>query len=113
MTYETRPDQDDGFGQVIPLCREYSLSRVNTTIQSLRSNSGGTIIGPVIEFQIVTILDQYGSEILIPSPNDSTRTSYVLKSGGKSRFVDEVHTPNTELRSSAELLSELQKAEGG
>ena len=33
-------------------------------------------------------------------------------SRGKSRFVDEVYIPNAELRSSAELLSELQKAGG-
>ena len=58
------------------------------------------------------IIDQYGLEIAIPSPNDTKRTSYVLTSRGKSRFVDEVHIPNAELRSIAELLSELQKAEG-
>ena len=34
-------------------------------------------------------------------------------SRGKSRFVDEIHLPNVELRSCAELLSELQKSEGG
>ena len=37
-------------------------------------------------------------DIAIPSPNDSTRTSYVMISRGKSRFVDEVHIPNAELR---------------
>ena len=36
-----------------------------------------------------------------------------LISRGKSRFVDAVHVPNAELRSSAELLTELQKSEGG
>ena len=25
MSYKTRPDEDDGFGQIIPLCREYTL----------------------------------------------------------------------------------------
>ena len=39
MSYKTRPDEDDGFGQITPLCREYTLSRVNPTIQSLCSNS--------------------------------------------------------------------------
>ena len=33
-------------------------------------------------------------------------------SSGKSRFKDEVDIPSAELRSSTELLSELQKAEG-
>ena len=34
-------------------------------------------------------------------------------SRGKSWFVDEIHIPSAELRSSAELLSELQKSEEG
>ena len=59
------------------------------------------------------ILDQYGLEIAIPSPNDRERTSNVMISRGKSRFVDAIHIPNAELRTRAELLSELQKSEGG
>ena len=39
--------------------------------------------------------------------------SDVLISRGKSRFVDEVHILDAELRSSAELLTELQKSGGG
>ena len=71
------------------------------------------MIGPVIEVQIVEILDQCGLEIAIPSPNDRERTSYVMISKGKGLFVDEVHFPNAELGSSAELLNKLQKAKGG
>ena len=66
---------------------------------------GGAIIG-VIEVQIVKILDQYGLEIAIPSPNGSQRTFYAMISRGRSRFVDEVHIPNPELRSNAELQKE-------
>ena len=112
MSYNIRPDEDDGLGQIIPLCREYTLSTVNSRSRVFPAIPGGTIFGPVIEVQILKIIDQYGLEIAIPSRNDSTRTSYVMISRGKSRFVDEVHIPNAELRSSAELLSELQKAEG-
>ena len=61
----------------------------------------------------MNILDQYGLEIAIPFPNDAQQTSYVMIFRGRSRFVDEVHVPNAELRSSSELLTELQKAEGG
>ena len=25
MSYKTRPDEDDGFGQILPLCREYNF----------------------------------------------------------------------------------------
>ena len=63
------------------------------TILSLCSNSCGTIIGPVIEVQIVKFLDQYGLEIAIPSPNERERTTNVMISRGKSRFVDEIHIP--------------------
>ena len=46
-----------------------------------------------------------------PSSNETKRTSYdLLISRGKSRFVDEVQILNSELRSSAGLLIELQKA---
>ena len=106
MSYKTRPDEDDGFGQIIPLCREHTLSRVNPQSRPSAAILGRTIIGPVIEVQIVKILDQYGHEIAIPSPNDTKRTSCGMISRRNSRCVDEFHIPNAELRSSAELLSE-------
>ena len=112
MNSKTRPDEDDGFGQIIPYCREYILSRAHPQSRIFAALPGGTIIGPVIEVQIVKIIDHCGFEIAVPSPNDRERTFYVMISRGKSRFVDEVHIPNAELRSSADLLIELQKAEG-
>ena len=39
MSYKTGPDEDDGFGQLNPLCRNYTFSRVNTPNQSFCSNS--------------------------------------------------------------------------
>ena len=66
-----------------------------------------------MKVQIVKVLDQYGQEFGIPSPHDSERTSYLMILIGKSRFVDESHVPKAELRSSAKLLSELRKSEGG
>ena len=113
MSYKTRLDEDDGFGQIIPLCREYTLSRVNPQSRAFAAIPGGRIIGPVNEVQIVKILDQCGPENAIPSPNDRERTSYFLISRGKSRLLGEVHIPNAELRSSAELLSEFQKSIAG
>ena len=66
MNYNTRPDEDDGFGQLIPLCREYTFSRVDPQSRAFAAIPGGTIIGPVIEVQIVKIIDQFGLEIAIP-----------------------------------------------
>ena len=99
MSYKTRPDEDDGFWQLIPL---YTLSRVNPQSRAFAAIPGGTLIGPIIEVQIA-----------IPSPNERDRTSCVALSRGKSRFVDEIHIPKAELRSSAALLSGFQKSEEG
>ena len=41
------------FGQIIPLCREYTLLRVNPQSKAFATIPGGTIIRPVIEIQIV------------------------------------------------------------
>ena len=103
MNYTTRPGEDDG--------RENMFSRVNTQSRAFAAIPGGKIIGPVIEVQIVKVLDQHGLEIANPSPKDTGRTSHFMISRGKSRFVDEVNIPNAEL-DSADLLTELQKADG-
>ena len=88
MNYKTRPDEDAGFGQIIPFCGEYTLSRVNP--ESLQQ---------FLEEQLLDLSLKFRSDVLI--------------SRGKSRFVDEVHILDAELRSSAELLTEPQKSGGG
>ena len=64
------------FGQIIPLCREYTLSRVHPTSRVFAAILGGTIVGPAIEVQLVKILDSHGLEIAIPSLTE--RASYVF-----------------------------------
>ena len=111
MKYKTKLDEDDGFGQIIPWCREYTLSRVDPQSRAYAAIPEGTIVGPVIEVHIVEVLDNFGLEIGIPSPNNPRRTSYVLISRWKSRFVDELHMPNARhTLTSAELLSEHENA---
>ena len=83
------------------------------TIQSVAAILGGTLIGPVIEDQSVKILTNVDLELQSHHPMIRNAHLMFLISRGKSRFVDEVHNPNAEIRSSADLLSELQKAEGG
>ena len=46
MNSKTRPDGDDGFGQIIPYCREYILSRAHPQSRIFAALPGGTIIGP-------------------------------------------------------------------
>ena len=58
MSYKTKPDEDDGFGQTVPLCREYTLSRVKPTIQSICSNYWrNKSLDQPIEVHIMKILD--------------------------------------------------------
>ena len=112
MMCETRPDEDDGCGQLVPFCRECTLSRPNPQSRVSAAIPGGNVIGPAIEVRIVKILDQYGLEIASPSPHNHEKTSHVMITRGTNRFVDEVDDHKVELRPSTELLSALQKSEG-
>ena len=81
----------------------HTFSRTHPQSMFFAAILGRTIIGPVIEVQIVKILDLYGLELAIPSLNDRERTSYVMLSRGKNRFVDEIHIPIAELRSKCKI----------
>ena len=48
---KTRPDEDDGCGQLVPLCLEYTLSRAHPQSRVFAAIPGGTLIGPVLEVQ--------------------------------------------------------------
>ena len=111
MRYKTKPDEDDGFGDPIPECREYTLPRANPQSGAYAAILGETIIGPVIEVHVVPVFGTHGLEIEIPSPNNPKRTSWVLICRGKSRFVDELHIPNVRhTLTIAELFSEHENA---
>ena len=73
--YQTRPDEDDVFGQFIPF-----FLRIHTPPQSrfFAAILGGSTIGPVIAVHIVKFHGKYGLEIATPYPNNPTRTSYVV-----------------------------------
>ena len=111
MMYKTRPDEDDGKRQLVPLGREYIQSRANPQSLVFAAIPGRTVIGPVLRVPIVKILGQPGLEIAIPPHNHET-TTHVIISRGTNRFVDEVHDHKVEFRHSTELLSALQKSEG-
>ena len=106
--YKIRPDEDDEWRTITPLCREHSISRYYPKAQALAAIPEGTIIGPVLEVHIVEILDEYGIEVAIPSIANPTFTSYVVISRDAERFVTEIHDHKEERRSSYELLTEFQ-----
>ena len=73
--------------------------------------SGETTIGPVIEVHVAQVFVTHGLETEIAPPNNPKRTSWVLISRGKSRFVDELHIQNVRhTLTSVELLSEHENA---
>ena len=81
------------------------ISSIVSEIPSLDSYSQGTIIGPVLEVQIVKILDGFGREIPIPSIVYPANTSYVVISRETERLVNEIHDHKEKLMSSIELLT--------
>ena len=86
--------EDDGFGEIITFFENtHFLECKHPQSRAYAAILERTIIGPGIEVQIVKILDNLGLEIAIPSPKNPSRTSCVLISKGKSRFVDELHIP--------------------
>ena len=93
MCYRT-----NGFGGVTLVYREYTLSRKNPHARIYAATHGGTIIGPVIR--------NHGLEIAISSPRDRERTSWVLLSRGRNRFVEKLHTANLSHVPSSEFLCE-------
>ena len=99
--YKTKPDEDDGFGYPIPSCREHTLPRAHTHNPEL-----------VTEVHIVKILDNFGLDIAIPSPNNPKRTSFgsdIQRKGSTRRR--ELHVPNVRRAlTSAALLSEHENA---
>ena len=83
VNFKSRPDEDDGFWADHIMSRIHTFSS-KTESRVLAAIPGGTIIGPVIEVQIVM-------EILCRCElaSERERTSFVLISTGKSRFVPE------------------------
>ena len=88
---KTRPDEDDGFGQIIPLCREYTLFSNKPTIRSLCSNSWR---------------NNYWTQFHHPMIQSGQPMVLFLRERVGSWM--EVHIPNAELRSSAETLWTLE-----
>ena len=54
--YKDRPNADDGWRTVTPLCQEYSSSRSYPKTQALIASPEGTTIGPILEIHVVFFL---------------------------------------------------------
>ena len=107
--HQVRPDGEDGWGQIAPLCREYTCSRVFTQAKPLGAIPSGTIIRPIQEVHVVKLLDEHEVEVAIPSVC-KTDVTYVVISTETERFVNDIHTREAKTRSSRELLKNPQES---
>ena len=67
--------------------------RVNSQSRAFAAIPGGTIVGPLIELQIVKILDHMDLKLQFHHPMLQHGHPMFMISRGKSRFVDEIHIP--------------------
>ena len=75
-------------------------------------NSCRCKMGPVIEVHIVTILEECGTEVAIPSLSNPESTCYVVISREKTeRLGNDIHAHNTDARSSKKMPEHLQEPE--
>ena len=89
MSYKTIPDVDDGFGDRPPACREYTLpcANQNSRIYAYATIPGQTLIGPVLQVDLIRHLGISGIEIQILSTTTKERTSWVVMCRGRNRNV--------------------------
>ena len=52
MSYETRPDEDDGFVQLIPLCREFSFLEKNSNSEPLQQFLEEQLLDQALKFRL-------------------------------------------------------------
>ena len=94
-------------GEQLLFCAE-NIRVLDPKTKALAAIPEGTTIGPVLEVHIVEILDGYGIEVAIQSIWNPENTSHVVIVREAERFVSEIHDHKQELRSSDELLADLQ-----
>ena len=89
----------------VPRIFEFSIRKPKKALAAIPA---GTTIGPVLEVHVVEILDGCGIEVSIQSISNPENTSHVVIASQAERFVSEIHDHKQELRSSDELLADLQ-----
>ena len=84
--YKFRPNEDDEWRTVTPLCR--ISSRSYPKAKALSALPEGAIIGPVSEVHVVKNLDRYCKEVAIQSVANPEYTTYVVISREEERFCE-------------------------
>ena len=102
MYCRTGEDVNDGFGNLIASCREYTLSRTHPDSEPKLWIYKYTEIGPDLEVKVVCHHSVYGINIQIPSSSGDNTNVWVVISRSSIRSVDELR-----YRESQNLLGEV------
>ena len=78
MYYKTGEDVDDGFGQFIASCREYTSSRIHPDSEAKFSMFKYTEIGLLLDVKVICHHNVHGMKIQIPSSVDKTKVWVVI-----------------------------------
>ena len=122
LSYQTIPYVDDGFGDRTsssplppPLAPPPSMQRIHTLLREGKNSRiyatipGKTRIGPALQDHITQYFVINGIGNQIPTPTTKERTSWVLKSRGKNRYVKELHFNHPDHNPTSSELQEKEK----
>ena len=76
-----------GFGTFAPACREYTHLEHDPEARVSAVVLGGTLLGPVVAVRVAPLLGNHGIEVEIHSVRRPSRSSEVVFSRGRNRFV--------------------------
>ena len=88
--FSAASDEDDGFGDRTPVCREYTSPTAESDARNFAAIKQRTIIGTVLQIHAKKCLDIYGIEMQIPSTISPKKNSWVVICRGQNRHVQEL-----------------------
>ena len=93
--YKTRRDEDDGYGKITTICREYTHPREHPDSRCFATIFANTRIGPILNLRIPKVFGIHGMEVQIPSLSRPKYSSLILICRGLENFVAEFYDLNT------------------
>ena len=97
MYYITGEGVNDGFGNLIASCREYTLSRTHRDSEVKLWIQKYTEIGPARAAKIICPHDVHGLEIRTTSTSGDDTNVWVVISRGPNRYLDELRYRDSEI----------------
>ena len=76
---ETRRDEDDGYGKITTICREYTHPREHLDSRCFATIFANTRIGPILNLRTSKVFGIHGIEVQIPSLNRPKYSSWLQR----------------------------------